>query len=440
MTTFRRLTSAILVATLLSVSLRGQELRQSAGGEPYLDERAGLSLDQAIARALEQEPGLRAARREVDVAGGQRQQADLRRNPTLTFERRVEPGGTDRLTAVGVEWPLDLYRREGRVETAEQELVATRFEVADRERMLAGDVRRQYGAAAAAARDVSVTDELVTAVERQLDLARARASEGAIPPLERDVLEVDVRRLQAERARAAGRADVAMLQLKQLLGMSPDESLTLGESLETLVRRTGPAGPDSSPASGQARADVRQAEARVTLANARVEQAEREGRLDISLVGTYMRMDAGFPQSGLGPSGVPERVRGQFNYVSAGAMIGLPLFNRNQGDVARRQAERLGAEDRLEAASLGARSEAAAARARDLRAQEAVALYSGGTQTLARQNLDVVRQTFGLGRGTVFDVLAEQRRYLDFEQAYTAALAEAWDARASLKRALGDTK
>ena len=224
-------------------------------GASHLDERAGLSLNQAIARALEQEPGLRAARREVDVAGGQRQQADLRRNPTLTFERRVEPGGTDRLTAVGVEWPLDLYRREGRVETAEQELVATRFEVADRERMLAGDVRRQYGAAAAAARDVSVTDELVAAVERQLDLARARASEGAIPPLERDVLEVDVRRLQAERARAAGRADVAMLQLKQLLGMSPDESLTLGESLETLgtANRSGWAGFQSGVRTGPRR-------------------------------------------------------------------------------------------------------------------------------------------------------------------------------------------
>jgi cobalt-zinc-cadmium efflux system outer membrane protein len=100
----------------------------------------------------------------------------------------------------------------------------------------------------------------------------------------------------------------------------------------------------------------------------------------------------------------------------------------------------LGAEDRLEAASLVARSEVAAARARDARAQEVVALYSGGTRTLAQQNLDVIRQTFGLGRGTVFDVLAEQRRYLDFEQAYTAALAEAWDARASLKRALGETK
>ena len=59
---------------------------------------------------------------------------------------------------------------------------------------------------------------------------------------------------------------------------------------------------------------------------------------------------------------------------------------------------------------------------------------------LARQNLNVVRQTFDLGRATVFDVLTEQRRYLDIEQAYTITLREAWEARAALKRALGETK
>ena len=67
-------------------------------------------------------------------------------------------------------------------------------------------------------------------------------------------------------------------------------------------------------------------------------------------------------------------------------------------------------------------------------------LFAGTTHSLARQNLDVVRQTFELGRATVFDVLTEQRRYLDFEQAYTTALREAWEARAALKRALGETK
>ena len=68
-----------------------------------------------------------------------------------------------------------------------------------------------------------------------------------MPPLDRDLLEVEVRRLQAERVRAAGRAEVAILQLKQLLGMNPAEPLLLRESLETLVgtrrRRSGSAPP-----------------------------------------------------------------------------------------------------------------------------------------------------------------------------------------------------
>ena len=54
---------------------------------------------------------------------------------------------------------------------------------------------------------------------------------------------------------------------------------------------------------------------------------------------------------------------------------------------------------------------------------------------LARRNLDVVRQTFDLGRATVFDVLAEQKRWLEIEQGYTAAAREAWEARVAVTRA-----
>jgi outer membrane protein TolC len=59
---------------------------------------------------------------------------------------------------------------------------------------------------------------------------------------------------------------------------------------------------------------------------------------------------------------------------------------------------------------------------------------------LARRNLDVVRQTFALGRGTIFDVLSEQKRWLEVEQEYTAALREAWEARVALMRAVGETR
>jgi cobalt-zinc-cadmium efflux system outer membrane protein len=439
MRTRRRIITFMIGALVWAVPARGQDTGLSALASQYVDERAGLGLDTAIARARERQPSLRAVRSDIEAARGLQQQAGLRPNPTLTLERRDEPGGTDNLTSIGIQWPLDLFRRSGRVQTTERGLTATQLAVADRERLLIAEVRMQYGVAAAAVRDVVVADDLVAAAQQQWDVVRARVDAGGTPPLERDLLEVELRRFEAGRLLAAGRADVAVVQLKQLLGMSPNEPLQLRETLETLVASTA-SDAATSPLSMAARPDVREAEVRVTLADARIEQARREGRVDVSLFGTYMRMDAGFPQQGVGAAGALERVRGQFNYVAAGAMVMLPLFNRNQGQVAAAQAERSGAEARREAAELAARAEVAAAQARDARAQRAVSLYAGGVLTLARQNLNVVRQTFDLGRATVFDVLTEQRRYLEIEQAYTTTLGEAWEARAALKRALGETK
>ena len=435
----RRIITLTIGTFILAVPARGQGTAPSALATQYVDELAGLGLDTAIARALQREPSLRAVRSDIEAARGLQQQADLHPNPTLTFERRDEPRGTDNLTSIGIEWPLDLSRRGGRVQTAERSRQATQFAVADRERLLIADVRMQYGTAAAAVRDVVVADDLVAAAQRQWDVVRARVDAGGTPPLERDLLEVELRRFEAGRLLAAGRADVAVVQLKQLLGMSPSEPLLLRETLEVLVAAESEVA-SASPGVIATRPDVREAEARVTIADARIDQADREGRLDISLFGTYMRMDAGFPQQGVGAAGALERVRGQFNYVAAGATVMLPLFNRNQGQVAAAQAERSGAEARREAAELAARAEVAAAQARDARARRAASLYTGGVRTLARQNLNVVQQTFDLGRATVFDVLAEQRRYLEIEQAYTTALREAWEARVALKRALGDTK
>jgi outer membrane protein TolC len=151
-----------------------------------------------------------------------------------------------------------------------------------------------------------------------------------------------------------------------------------------------------------------------------------------------MRMDAGFPQRGFAPDGGLERVRGQFNYWSAGAMVTIPVLNRNQGEVAMARAERTSAAAAHDAARLAAEAEVASARARDERAREAVKIYGAGAQALARQNLAVVGQSYELGRVTVFEVLAERRRYLDVERAYTEALRAAYEARTALNRALGE--
>ena len=441
MTTYRRIISVLWGAAALAAPAHGQDAAERVPlARSYVDESTGLGLDAAIARAHEREPSLRAVRAEVAAARGRREQAGLRPNPSVTAEHRAEPAGTDALTSVELSLPLDLFRRRGRVHTADRELQATQWQVTDRERLLAADVRMQYGVAAGWAREVAVADDVVGTAQRQLAVVRARVEAGRTPPLEGDLLEVDVRRLETLRLLAAGRADAALVQLKRLLGMTPDEPLLLRETLETLVASRTAAAPHDSSVAAASRPDVREAEVRVLLADARIDEARREGRIDVSLFGAYMRMDAGFPQQGFGPTGAMERVRGQFHYVAAGAMIMLPVLNRNQGQLAATQAEHIGARARHQAVQLAARAEVAAAEVREMRAQQAIDLYTGGLRALARQNLDVVRQTFDLGRGTVFDVLTEQRRYLEIEQAYTAALRDAWDARVELQRARGETR
>lgn len=191
--------------------------------------------------------------------------------------------------------------------------------------------------------------------------------------------------------------------------------------------------PDPTPT----RSDVQASEARVRAAEERIANARHEGRPDVTVFGSYMRMDAGFPQQGFAAGGGLERVRGRFHYLTAGAMVTVPLWNRQQGNLAAATAAREAAEARAESARLTAASEMAEARVRYDHARRAVAVYQDGVRPLARQNLDTVRETYQLGRATVFDVLTEQRRYLETERAYTEALSEAFASRVGLGRATG---
>jgi outer membrane protein, heavy metal efflux system len=435
-----RLMVALLTLCVIPQMAAAQAVESpQAPSAGFLDPVNGLSLDEAITRALAHEPSLRAARTTVDAARGTQLQAGLRKNLSLSAELRTEPAGSDNQTMIGVEWPLDLGRRRGRVAVADRELAVVELSLADRQRLLASDVRARFGAVLAAVRDLTVLEELVSAAHRQHDLLRARVEEGAAPPLERDLVAVEARRLDAERLLQLGRSEQAMFELKRLLGLAPTEPVRLKETLDDVVTRESSAPGPPAAAAGQ-RPDVREAQGRIDVSDARIDRATRDGRFDMNLFGGYMRMDSMFPQLGLSATGKPEPVHGLFHYVTGGATVTLPVFNRNQGEVAVARAERAGAVAAHEAARLSADTEIAAARAGDRRAQEAVRVYSGEVRTLARRNLDVVRQSYELGRTTIFEVLAEQKRFLEQERAYTETLRLAYEARTALKRAAGETR
>jgi outer membrane protein, heavy metal efflux system len=407
--------------------------------ERFLDPRAGLSVDDAVRQALDHLPRLNAVRSDVEAMESRQQQAGLRSNPTVSLERREQPGGSDNQTMAQVQWPLDLFRRRPRVEVASREVEVRQRAAANAERVAAGDVRRLYGAAAAAVRDLALAERAVDLLARQFVLVDQRAQEGAVPPLERDQMEVELRRYEADRWLAVGRVKAAVVDLKRSIGASADAPLQLRDSLDLLVpppREAAIAVVQSSEATRN-RSDVALAEAEQRLAESRIGRAAAEGRFDVSLFGSYARMASGFPQRGVGPDGALAPIQGIFHYASAGATLTLPWRNRNQGEVAAVRAEAAGASFRVAEARLQAAAELTAADAREDAATRALAITER-TVALAAKNLEVVRQAYELGRTTVSDVLAEQRRLLDVERGHTETLKAAYEAHVAVLLARGE--
>lgn len=415
-----------LVGTVTAAILAGTPAAATARADQ-------LTMQQAIAEALHAEPGLQAVRAEVEAARGERRQAALRPNPEVSFEEREQAGGSDRQTTVDVELPLDLFRRGARIAAAERTILRAGANARDRERLLAAAVRDRYGDALVASRRLDVMDGVVAAATQTYELLANRVSEGAAPPLDRDLARVELRRLEGERALEAGRLTVALSALKVLLGRPPSSSLTLTDSLERLA-----ADREASARADQAeRPDVQAAAADLDIARAQATLALQNRKPMLTLFGSYMRMDAGFPQSGVAPAGGLEPIHGIFHNVAGGVKLSIPLFDRGQGTIVAAKAREVAAAQELAARRLGAAGEVDAAAARLAAARTALASYADDTRALAKRNLDVVRETYTLGRSTLLDVLVEQRRYLDFEVAYTAALGEAFAAAADLDRAKG---
>ena len=396
------------------------------------------SVEQLVATALERSPDIRAARTAITAAGSEVTQAALRPNPTFTASQMLMTGAQHQ-SLFEVEWPLDLSRRNARVGVAQRSVEATTLAVQDRERMLAASVREQAGRLLAARRNVEIMSEALTAARRMRELLDAKVTEGYTPKLDANIAAVEAGRIEADLALAQAEAEAAAVELKALVGLAPNEPLVLRESLETLVRANDEA-TQQPPASVAARPDVREAASRVTLADARVEAARREGRADMSLIGNYGREGYGFTQRGFDESGRLVPVQGNFHSFTVGATFLLPLRSQNQGAVAAALAQRTAEEQTLAARQLTAQAELDAAVIRDREARRAVDMYATSLRDLARQNVDVQLEAYDLGRTPLNDLLTEQRRYLDVEAGYTSMLRRAWDTRVTLRRARGEIR
>ncbi|MGH7325631.1 MAG: TolC family protein [Candidatus Rokuibacteriota bacterium] len=407
-------------------------------GDAQAPPAAGVSVDDLVARALAENPELRAARTEVDAAKGRLLQAGFRPNPMLDLNgsRNLIPAMTDNSQSIGITWPLDLGGRRGaRTAVAARELAVKEVNIQDRERRLAADIRMKLGELFAAQRDLRITEELLAANRESRRLIRERVREGAAPALEESLMAVEIARLEAQRATRAGRVEVLRLQLTPLVGLPPVPRLEVSGDIETPLSI-----PDRDRALARAleqRADLRMAALEVELGRARVERERAEGRYDASLMARYTREETGFDLMGMNGDGRSRPIQDTFHMLMFGVSIMLPVRHQNQGNIAAALAETEGAQRRREATELIVQQEVVSAYAGYDAAIRSAEIYRTQVLETARRNFGVVRQSYDLGRINLLDVVAEQRRLIELEMGYTEALKQRWDAGVEIQRAVG---
>src|SRR6266436_1956855 len=419
----------------LSVINASLTLPPNSSVTKYFDPQTGLTVEQAVAFALEHNGELLAARKEIDTATGLLKQATLRANPKVDASVSKTIMGADNNITLNGMLPLELGgRRPARIKVAERELEMRRQDVGNRERILAADVRTKFGEALAAILKLGFNEDLIATSQRGYNLVAARVTEGGTAPLEQNMVLVELNRLRSMRETADGKAQIEMLELRNLIGMSPEEPLRLRGDFNDLATPLPPLMEATERALSE-RPDLKLAKATESLAAARIEQARSEGRLDASVNAGYQRMDFGYPLSGINDAGQLRPIQGTFHYLTFGVSLDLPLRNKNQGTIEAALAEAEAAKRRREFGELTIRKEVAAAYAQYNSAARAAEMFRVGVVDQAGKNLDVVKQVYEFGARTLIDYIREQRQFIELKNSYIDSLLDTYKGRVEIERA-----
>ncbi len=366
-----------------------------------------LGLTQAIERAIDADPGLRAAGAAVDAAVGSRQQARARANPELGIE--VENfGGSDEQrgfdaaeTTFSLSQEVDVAgQRRARVRLAERELHGAELERIVRGLDLIRDVQVAYYEALAAEELVTIARErLATAEALNTSVAR-RVSAARDPLMAGARAEAGLAEARIALSRAEANSATARAQLASLIGGDMGVALITADFALPAANGHVHASPtDSSP-------DL----ARLLTARQRAGEATRVER---SLAWRNPTLSLGYRRF--------EDQEGEGALV-VGLSVPLGVFDRNQGSVARARAEERQAEYELEAGRRALEREfSSIQRAMDA---DAAAVRASEETVIpqAERALALAQDGYNRGAFSYLDVLDAQRALTDAREARVETL------------------
>lgn len=377
-----------------------------------------LTLDTALQNAFANNPELAAARWEIDIAEGGRQQAGLIPNPVVSWDAE-DTRRDSRTTTIKLSQTLELGGKRGaRVDVATRAQDAAALTLEQRRNGLRADVIDSYYAALRAQERLDLAQRSLALAERGLVVANGRVSAGKSSPVEATRAQVQLSEIRLE----LNRAQIGLTDAYRRLAASTGSATPDFQAVAS-QRESTPVLPPAALllARLEQTAELRLAELQVLQNEAGVglEKAQRIPDLDVSIGSQY-------------DASVRERV----NVV--GVSMPIPLFNRNQGNVlaASRRADQ--ARDLRNAAELRLRTETRQALDLWQTANTEVRAFNQQILPAAQNAVDSATRGFEMGKFNFLDVLDAQRTLIAARTQYLTATAQATDAWVRIERIYGD--
>ena len=386
-------------------------------------------MDEAIRLALQHNHALQATRTTILQNEAEEVTANLRPNPTLSWDSQFFPlfnpsqFSGDYLSNqaqfdVGIGYLFERgKKRQHRLQAAKDQTAVSRSQVDDSQRQLIFNTSQQFVAVLLAQSTVDLAKQDAESFQQTVNISEARYKDGDMS--EGDLLKIKLQLLQFQSDLSmANLAKVqALAALRQLLGFEsvPDEFDVEGDLDYQPVHADMQA---LKLLAMQNRPDLRAAQEGVTAARSQEALMRANGKKDLGVTFDYTHT-AG---------------------INSGAFffnIDLPIFDRNQGEIARTRFAITQAEEQALESAQQVNTDVVDAYAALHSNDEIIQLYRGGYVDQAKQSRDITEYAYKRGAASLLDFLDAERTYRANQLAYRQALASYMTALEQMRQAVG---
>ncbi len=388
-----------------------------------------ISMDEAIRLALQHNHALQATRTTILQNEAEEVTANLRPNPTLSWDTQFFPlfdpsaFSTNYISNqaqfdVGIGYTFERgKKRQHRLQAAKDQTAVSRSQVDDSQRQLIFNTSQQFVAVLLAQSTIDLAKQDAESFQQTVNISEARYKDGDMS--EGDLLKIKLQLLQFQSDLSmANLAKVqALAALRQLVGFEsvPDEFDVEGDLDYQPVHADMQA---LKLLAMQNRPDLRAAQEGVTAARSQEALMRANGKKDVGVTFDYTHT-AG---------------------INSGAFffnIDLPIFDRNQGEIARTRFAITQAEQQALESAQQVNTDVVDAYAALHSNDEIIQLYRGGYVDQAKQSRDITEYAYRRGAASLLDFLDAERTYRANQLAYRQALASYMTALEEMRQAVG---